>query len=146
MTWTTPGTFTPNALAQSAWMNTYVRDNLAYLYAPPTTEIKSTTAYNTTAASYVDIDASLEASIVTTGGRLLILAQAQLSGTNVPPIRWLLDGVAITDFATVSGYGGHALVYWTPALTAGAHTIKPQWYSTTGTVTMSRYYICVRER
>jgi hypothetical protein len=145
MPWTTPATYTPNAVAQSSWMNTYVRDNLLHLYTPPTTVVKSTTGYTTTSTSYVDIDPSLEASIVTSGGRLLIVGNAVFTGTNIPFPRFLLDGVVISSSSSVGGSGYTLFVHWTDALAAGTHTIKPQWFSTTGTVTMSLMHLAVRE-
>jgi hypothetical protein len=145
MPWTTPATFTPNAIAQSSWMNTYVRDNLAHLYSPPTAEILSTTNYTTTSASYVDIDASLQASIITSGGRLLIVANMILSGTNMPLPRYLLNGTWISSTYPTGGSGNTLFVHWTDALAPGTHTIKPQWYSVTGTVTMNLYHMTIRE-
>lgn len=145
MPWTTPATFTPNAIAQSSWMNTNVRDNLLHLYAPPTTVVTSTTAFTTTSATYVDIDPSLEASIVTSGGRLLIIANIIISGVNQPLPRYLLDGAVISASSPTGSSGNTLFVHWTDGLAAGTHVIKPQWWAHTGTNTLSLYHLVVRE-
>jgi hypothetical protein len=145
MAWTSPKTFVGLTALPALDLNIHLRDNLLHLYAPPTAEIISTTAYSTTSASYVDIDASLQASIVTTGGRLLIVANMVVTGSNHPIPRYLLDGAVITSSSAVQTAGYSIFVHWTTVLAAGTHVIKPQWYSNTGTITMSLYHITVRE-
>lgn len=142
MAWTSPRTWVPGEKVLASLLNAHLRDNLLHLKEPPTAAVKSTTAYTTTSTSFVDINAALEASIVTTGGRLLIVAHLYAPGTTFPAsARYLLDGVAITDALQPS----NLFVYWTDVLPAGTHTIKPQWTVSTGTVTMSFYNILVRE-
>lgn len=142
MTWNAPKTWLAGEMVDQDDLNQQVRDNLLHLYSPPTASIKSTTAYATTSTSFVDINAALEVSIVTTGGRLLIVAHLYAPGTTFPAsVRYLLDGVAISDVLQPS----NLFVYWTDALPAGTHTIKPQWNVSSGTATMSFYNLVVRE-
>ena len=148
MPWTTPANYTPNTIAQSSWMNTYVRDNLLHLYSPPTSQISSVTAYQTTSTSFVDIDASLELSITTTGGRLLIVAHFFAPGTTFPAeFQFLIDGAVAVRANPTPGSNtvGGEFIYWTDALTAGLHRVRPQWKVPSGTATMSFYRTVVRE-
>jgi hypothetical protein len=142
MAWTTPGTFNPNALAQSSWMNTHVRDNLIALKSPPTTVITSNTGYSTSATSYVDIDAALSASITTEGGRLLIVCR--LIANTFSAARLLLDGVEISQAGSLLA-NNLLFVTWTAELAVGAHVVKPQWYNSGGTSTMTGFYLALRE-
>lgn len=141
MAWTNPMTFNANAILQAAQLNTHLRDNLLALKDPPTAAISSTTAYQTTSASFVDINAALDATVVTAGGRLLITCSlgVNLAGGTGWSSRFLLDGVVFT-------FTGGANVSWTVALTAGTHTFKPQWQvNGGGTLTMTSYNVVVRE-
>lgn len=142
MAWTTPGTFTPNALAQSSWMNTHVRDNLIELKSPPTTVITSSTGYSTSAASYVDIDAALTATINSNGGRLMIICR--LVANTFTAARLLVDGVELSQAGSLLSNNA-PFVTFTAELAAGTHTVKPQWYNSGGTSTMTGFYLLVRE-
>jgi hypothetical protein len=129
-------TFATNAILQAAQLNTHLRDNLIELKDPPTVVINSTTGYTTTSTSFVDVNAALEATIVTNGGRLFITWNFTTSGATWSN-RLLLNGSPLT--LTTPSVG------WTGVLAAGTHVIKPQWLVTSGTATMTLYNIVVRE-
>lgn len=138
MAWTTPKTWAPSEVLASADMNLYIRDNLLALKSPPSAEVYSTTGFTTTSTTFVDVDASLNLSITTTGGWVLVLGNFNASGTGMTS-QWLFDGVAYPVAAT-----GTLLWRWFgPA--AGVHTFKPQWKVTSGTGTMSVCYVVIRE-
>jgi hypothetical protein len=143
MPWTAPMTFSTNAILQAAQLNTHLRDNLIELKDPPTTVISSTTAYSTTSTSFVDINAALEATIVTNGGRLQIVYGIVHSVNGFA--RLLLNGSPLAIIAPVSNSTSSGGVTWTGVLSAGTHVIKPQWFIASGTLTMTSYNIVVRE-
>lgn len=144
MPWTTPRTWANGELVTDALLNTHLRDNLIELKTPPTTVISNTTAYSTTSTSFVDINAALEASIVTGGGRLQIVVGIVFSSGGL--FRLLLNGSPLSIITPASGSSTQAGgVTWTGVLAAGTHVIKPQWSIASGTLTMTSYNIVVRE-
>ncbi len=146
MAWNAPITWTAAQLVSQANLNEQIRDNLLELKNPATTVLQQTATFTTTSASYVDIDASLSLSItLSASARILLVARltATVSGGTGGYIKWLVDGSPI--------FQGEGLMYsgpvlWTDVLSAGAHTIKPQWYATGGfTNTTTVQSIVLRE-
>mgnify|MGYP005849436023 CR=1 FL=1 len=150
MPWTTPKTWAVGAILPAAELNTYLRDNTNELKTPPTAAIEQTVTYSTTSTTYVDINAALNLSIVTNGGRLLVVARftASLSSGSSYDIKWQLNGSDIEGAFSnsVVQFPGQCTVFWTGTLAAGTHAIKPQWRSpAAATLSTTFQSIVIRE-
>lgn len=142
--WTTPKTWTSEPLTSSD-LNAQLRDNLEYLHARPSDieVLAGRGNYATTSATFVDVDATYFAlSVTTTGGALLIGCNVLLrlastaAGSRIVALNLLIDGALAAANDGITGIytsGTQTLetpvsfTWLTPALSAGAHTIKLQW-------------------
>lgn len=111
-------------------------------------------SYTTTSTTFADIDATNLTAAVTTpsgGKRYMVTLQARLShsvANGLAAFDFTIDGTRAVSAAT-TGSGVRlisivstgtswevSIVYITASLAAGSHTIKPQWRTNTGTLTM----------
>jgi hypothetical protein len=155
MAYTTPKTWVTGELVTATEMNTYMRDNQTALKSPPSDQyiIDESADYTTTSTSFVDIDATNFAlTITTTGGDIEVSFLGTLISSAVSRAYFTLavdgtaiseggtDGIAGSAYSTISSrvnYGAIASFHWTiKGLSAGSHTVKMQWKTTTGTLTL----------
>lgn len=153
-TYTTPKTWT-SALVTSADMNTHIRDMMDYLKARTIERVSDYdgTVANTTSTSFTDLTgASL--SITTVGSsRLLILAHVWFSNANINNFTVLVDGVNqgdATEGLLRTNYSGTMITgsfqhLTTAAVSDGAHTVKIQYKTNTGTLTVNGFGLTVLE-
>lgn len=148
MGWTTPRTWVTSEVVSATLMNAHVRDNLAYLLAPPADLAQPTgVAYTVTSTSYVDLDATgLNLAVTPASGRVLLGLNMAASGN-----------ASLSMGLRVQVDGGASYVYWgdnhlvgvqpvlipTPpilltGLTVAQHTFKLQVKVTGNTLTIYR--------
>jgi hypothetical protein len=146
MTWTPPITWTVGQIVTATDLNEQLRDNLAFLKAPPTASYfaNEDSDYQTTATSFVDVDGSrLALQLVTAGGDLLVGffgSLRRVSGTT--PVAYLdveLDGARIggDDGLALAETNGAAhfvvsFVALARGVAAGLHTFRLQWKVSSG--------------
>lgn len=146
MAWTTPKTWQNNVLITEDDLNTHVRDNLDYLKS----RVDNVTDSNlvnlgadvtTTSTVFVDVDASLEITITTTGGDVLLgwSASIETGGTSAY-FDIAVDGTRQAGddgYIKVDGTQSIGFVVLLTGLSAGSHTFKLQWRArTSNTLTM----------
>lgn len=156
--WTTPPAMTDGYLMNASYWNQYIRDNFDYLKGRPVARVSDLdgTVSNTTSTSFTDVTgASL--SITTSGtSRLLIMANWWWSPSTslIPTMTALVDGVNQGDAtnglaSTLTGINTPAMgafIHLTTATVAdGAHTVKLQYKTNTGTLTVSGFNLTVME-
>jgi hypothetical protein len=111
------------------------------------------TNLTTTSSSFVDMDGTNLTAAVTTpaaGARYRITLQGRVAcsdATGVMAFDFTLDGTRLVASSSggsgarlISNFGANkslelSIVHYTTSLTAGAHTIKPQWRTSLGTAT-----------
>lgn len=153
MAWTTPRTWATDELVTATIMNTYIRDNQTELKNPPTDmiNIDEGADYTTTSASFADVDSAgdpdLSLTITTSGGDVLIGFIGCIShslSTGQANFELDIDGspaagddgiFAVRVGATTDRYLV-SFPYLIQGLSAGSHTIKLQWKTNSGTITM----------
>lgn len=133
MAWTTPKTWNTGDLVTAADLNTHVRDNMNVLFAPSNFQevVGTSTDFNTTSTSYVDIT-GMSLSITTVGGNLLVVVTGRLSTTNYPYESSLAVNIDGTDYDVCGGnlmdasttFGVYVCAVRRLAVTSGAHTVK----------------------
>jgi hypothetical protein len=145
MAWTTPKTNYTGADTITASEINAVGDNLVALKDPPTTTSRSTSAYNTTSTSFVDVDATdYSLDITSTGGDLMVgfVGTGRCGSTNSTFIDITLDGTrqgnanGITQMED-SDVVDVSFVFLIEDVAAGAHTIRLQ-YRTDGAANPAR--------
>lgn len=148
MGWTTPRTWVTSEVVSATLMNAHVRDNLAYLLAPPADLAQPTgAAYTVTSTSYVDLDATeLYLAVTPASGRVLLgLNMAAVGNASLSMgLRAQVDGgasyVYFCDQIAIST--GVVMVSTPPilltGLTVAQHTFKLQVKVTGNTLTVYR--------
>jgi hypothetical protein len=143
--WTTPATWAVDQLVTAGDLNTELRDNLNALKTPPSAhyECDESSDITTNSTSWVDVDSTLELTITTSGGDVMIgftgtvdvgnsqtrvyfdvyesEADARLGGD---------DGICMLKHASVSAivyFYPVSFVYLATGLSAGEHTFTLQW-------------------
>lgn len=141
--WTTPKTWAVDELVTASALNTHLRDNLNALKTPPSAHYESDEAsdYTTTAGTWADVDATnLALTITTHGGDVLVHFHGTLQGSG----QHVFLDVAV-DGTREGGDDGilrvrqddYEAVSFTrliSGLSAGEHTFKLQWKSSSGTL------------
>lgn len=135
MAWTTPKTWSSEPLT-STDLNTYVRDNQAYLKdridGANAAQYNTQVTASTTSATVVDIDATnLNLTITTTGGdvEVTLIGTGYSSGTTRVVFYVDVDGTAYflsASSAQSSTHGNVNAVLKITGLSAGEHTFKLQ--------------------
>ncbi len=146
MAWTTPDTRSAGDVLSAANYNTYLRDNLNYLFSgrPKFAILRDNGAsYTTTSTSFVDVDATnLKGTLTLSGSAVLIgfqcvLASSGAGGPLAPQFDISVDGVRVgasgadglmrASSTTTYVYPGVALLALITNLSAGSHTFKVLW-------------------
>lgn len=145
MAWTQPKTWTSEPLT-SGDLNTHLRDNMEALKDPPGDSYVAdeSTNYSTTSTSFVDVDSTnLSFTITTNGGDVLFHGHWTASLTAGFAFYDIeVDGVrvggddGIVRHSTGSGSETLSFTRLITGLSAGSHTFKMQWRTTSGTITM----------
>lgn len=147
MAWTTPKTWSSEPLTSSD-LNTYIRDNQAYLLdrleSSAQHYFRSSGAYTTTSATLVDVDATnMNLTINTTGGDVFVGFRGWvISGSSGYEIAVDLDsGTSVTLMMGVpygTSYTGNAsFIAIFTGLSAGSHSFKLQFRRfSSGTMTL----------
>jgi hypothetical protein len=146
--WTAPRSWSVGELVTAALLNAHLRDNLDFLKTPPTASyiLNESADYTTTSTSFVSVDnTKLSLAITTAGGDVLVGFSGVITGsTNLNAFFDVeVDGVRIAgdDGLIVNGAasGGRYTVTFfrlITGLSAGVHTFKLQWRTSTGTLTL----------
>lgn len=158
MAWTTPRTWVAGEVPTAAIMNAHVRDNLNALKDPPQAVAENwNVALSTTSTSFVNMT-GVEATVTTTGGRLLIgftISASATGGTSGDYTAWeiTIDGTAVSGhvdgvaklFSSLAA--PVSVVYLSAAPAAGAHTVRVQWRTTNAgrTASASKFQLWARE-
>ncbi len=142
MAWTTPKTWTTGDLVTAVDLNTHLRDNFNALKGVPSIAANFSTTTWTTSTAFVDIASAFNLNItVSEGSRLLVCMWGSWSAGALGYTSYLdllIDSTRVghsTDGLqqlNVSNYGEQyiipfSILYVSSALTAGTHTIKPQY-------------------
>jgi hypothetical protein len=148
MAYTTPKTWVTGELVTATEMNTYMRDNQNALKSPPTDSyvLNEGSDYTTTSTSFVDVDATnLALTITTTGGDVFVHFHGSVN-SNTYRIYFELDvdgsphaGDDGITHSFNSGGNDRMTITFTRLITglsAGSHTIKLQWKSSSSTITL----------
>ena len=146
-TWTTPKTWSTGEALTASDMNTHIRDNLDALKEPPTASYACDEAsdYTTTSTTFVDVDSTnLSLQITTTGGDVLIGFVGTVQLTTAASILFDVDVDGTRDGGDdgiCRGYSSTNTLIQTigfvrliTGLSAGSHTFKLQWKTTSGTL------------
>jgi hypothetical protein len=151
MAWTSPNTAVAGNVISAADHNTYLRDNLLYLFnGRPASQIMRDNAgiYTTTSATPVAIDSTnLSITVTVRSGRALIWFSgvAFYSGGTYSVWKFDIDidgallGASFADGLAISpnsSGAGSGLVSWNgikTGLSDGSHTFKPFWWVASGT-------------
>jgi hypothetical protein len=156
--WTLPRTWATGEIVTAAMLNQYLRDELDYLKARPVARVSDLdgTVSNTSSTSFVDVTGAT-VSITTSGSsRLLIMANWwwSTSVSLIPYMTALVDGVnqgdATAGLASLSSgintpAMGSFVFITTAAVSDAAHTVKLQYKTNTGTLTISGFSLAVME-
>lgn len=150
MAWTSPRTWTSEVLT-SALLNTHLRDNLNYLFAPNTDNAHDTGVETTTSTTFVDADATnLSIDVAPAGTEVFLIFIAMVShDTTNGRIYFDItqDGSSITSLT--SGLGGVTpgattaesnicLIHRRTGLTPNqSYNFKLRWRTNAGTATMA---------
>src|SRR5258705_10834049 len=99
MPWSTPPTFTSGQVITATDLNTYVRDNTNYLLSRPKNAVKrdNNANYNTTSATFVDIDGTNLSITLSINGSAVLLAFSGTvnSSSNQPSFDFTVDGTRV---------------------------------------------------
>lgn len=161
MAWTTPKTWNELDTLTSADMNTYVRDNVGYAKGRPVaaaSRLDRTTPFSTTSTSFTDLPTATVN--ITTGGSSKLLVVANMSVAHSVGSQWMyvtvvIDGINMghATYGVAAGgtvgtiaVGTHALAFLTPSAVAnGAHTVKLQIRTESGTMAVHQFSMAVVE-
>jgi len=155
MAWTTPKTWSSEPLT-STDLNTYVRDNQAYLKdrldGANAAQYAALVSASTTSTTLVDVDGTnLNLTITTTGGdvEVSLMAAGYASGSNYLVVRLLVDASSVylvSKSLEVTSPGNASAILKITGLSAGSHTFKLQFHQTNnGTAHIDVYQFDVRE-
>ena len=152
MGWSTPATFSTGQLIGATDLNTYVRDNTNYLLARPKNAIKrdNNANYTSTSTSFVDIDGTNLAIVLSISGTTVLLnfqaVYTYNGGTYVTAAfdftvdgsRYAaggVDGLMLSPNTSTGKDGFISMTALVTGLSAGSHTFKVQWKAqTAGTI------------
>ncbi len=148
MAWTTPDTRSAGDVLSAAAYNTYLRDNLSYLFSgrPKFSILRDNGAdYSTTSTSFVEVDGTnLKGTLTIAGSAVLLGFTCQFKyQTPTAYLDFIVDGVRV-GAAGADGliHSVSAAAYSKPfgcflalvtGLSVGAHTFKVVWKSSGGT-------------
>ncbi len=155
-TWTLPRTWATGEIVTAAQLNTHLRDNLEFLKQWDETALNhftcsSGSTYTTTTTSFTDIDAAgLAGTLTTRGGPLLIgiAGSWRSSGTSIDMcLDVQINGARIghATYGSVLLQSIAANIYqpaaWSQVrlLAAGEYTLRLQWRTSSGTLTLGPY-------
>lgn len=147
MAWTTPITWSSNAVVTAAQLNTHIRDNENYLLSRNNSQIiRNNTAAYTTSGAFAAIDTtnlSITLTMTTTKVLLMLVGTASNSTAGQETdFDFLIDGTRYGNSYTrgLSGFyapgnGYHVMVNVAviATVTAGSRTFKPCWRAGGGT-------------
>jgi hypothetical protein len=152
MPWTTPPTFTASQVVNETDLNTYLKDNLIYLFSGRGfgTKTFASTA-TTTSATFVDVDVTnCIITLTIHSGRAVcaaVLPALNATAGTTATFDWIVDGTTRASGGGTSGNGTlqHTfsnsfttpvtiLGYFT-GLSDASHTFKLQWRTSGGTLT-----------
>lgn len=148
MAWTSTKTFSSGDILTAADMNTYLSGNTDALKNPPSAnyELDEGSDYTTTSTTFVDVDATnLSLTITTTGGDVMIGFHGTVyNNAGVwTYIDVTMDGVRIGGDDGIAGlrtasqdYPHMSFVRLKTGVSAGAHTFKLQWKTSSGSTTL----------
>ena len=150
MAWTTPKTWTATVVTVSD-LNTHVRDNLNYLLASrPYNLLSSTVQASTSSGSYVDVDVTNLAAVVTpNSSRVLVLsfflARVDNTASNYAIFRLYGDNGAGASSMVARTYqnaqADMMLAHVYSGLSAGTtYTFTLQYHAGTGTIYVNPQY------
>jgi hypothetical protein len=151
--WTPPRTWNVGELVTAGLLNTHLRDNLEYLKAQIDLPLNfaaaaSASLYTTTSTSFADVDGTNLKLTLTTSGGAVLLGFSTLAKHNTAAgearLDWQIDGARIGDTTYgVSLLQAPATNAYIPishvhvvALSAAAHTIKLQFATSGGTLSL----------
>lgn len=138
--WTDPANIGRETSTLTFW-NTYLRDNMAHIKAPPTDyhhyAFNAATYETTTSTSFVQIDATLDLSLETFGGDVLLIFNAAASNCYLD---FVVNGSrqggndGILSVPTLADYGNPVQMIWlVQGLVAGTHSFSVYWKVASGT-------------
>ena len=146
MAWTTPKTDWVAGNAVTAALMNNIGENLVALKAPPSAAyvVDAGSNYTTTSATFVDVDVTnLALTITTTGGDVMVHFHGVVdhSTTGIVYLDVDVDGARTAGDDGLAGMAGtdENTVSFTrliSGLSAGAHTFKLQWKTSTSTATI----------
>lgn len=137
MGWTAPRTWI-DEVSDASDFNEQIRDNLLALKSPPTShyEANELSDYNSTSATYADIDTDWNFTMNTNGGDILIgligsagtaitnaLIDVEVDGSRIA--NNTSGGILQVNLQTQLMHTG--FLRWIRGLAAGSHTFKLQW-------------------
>ena len=151
--WTPPRTWNVGELVTAGLLNTHLRDNLEFLKAQVDIPVNfaaaaSASQYTTASATYADVDATNLSLSLTTSGGIVLLGFSTLVKHNIAAgearLDWNIDGGRVGDATFgISLLQAPASNVYIPishiharALSAGAHTIKLQFATGSGVITV----------
>ncbi len=152
MAWTTPDTRSAGDVLSAANYNTYLRDNLNYLFSgrPKFAILRDNGAsYTTTSLTFLDVDGTnLKGTLTVSGTAVLLGFNCAMVGLNIRGYFDFavdgtrlgaagLNGIIRQTEGNGGGDGGVSLIALVTGLSLGAHTFTIQWRAhTAGTLTM----------
>ena len=139
MSWSVPRTWTAGELVGETIMNTHIRDNLNYLFAPAFQQIVtgSGVSLSASASTAVPVHANLVITATTKGGNVEVYFEGRFSGAGV---QLNLDYNGTAWVATASGIirqsvdrGQMHYHVWVTGLASGQQVFRPTWLQIAGT-------------
>jgi hypothetical protein len=138
--WVNPSDIGRGGSSLDLW-NTYLRDNMTHIKAPPTDyhhyAFNAATYETTTSTSFVQIDAALALSLETFGGDVLLIFNAAASNCYLDFVvdnsrQGGTDGILAVP--TLADYGNPTQLVWlVQNLVAGTHSFDVYWKVASGT-------------
>lgn len=160
MAWTTPKTWTSEVLS-SANLNTHLRDNLNYLFAPSTADFTTTANYSTTSTTFVDVNSTdFSLTIAPAGTEVWIFFRGSINsntGTNASAMDLTKDGSSLSSetsgvvqFTSTTAIQVVSFVFRVTGLTpTTSYNFKLQWLTAANTLVLqganTDNYFAVRE-
>lgn len=141
MAWTTPKTDFGAETLTAAQVNA-IGENLEALKDPPQGNELSSLSGSTSSTSYADMDGTnLSKSITITGDTIEVIFVGTFYNNTVGSINYLevdIDGTAVFEcfresVSTGTAYFPISFSIYVDGLSAGAHTVKMRWRTTSGT-------------
>lgn len=144
MTWTTPNTVAVGDVASASNHNTYIRDNLNYLYASRVKLQYQRTAgnYTTTSATNADIDGTnMTLTFTPVSTKYQVMLAGEISNNGAGQTVTMILSVAGTDYEfNVSAVTANLHYSFCAAmnltLSVASQTIKTRWKTSGGTATL----------